>query len=455
MKRRKHILLFILLLTSILWAMLEALQSLPKRMGAGDFDLQQRIAVSNASFVYVLERERWIEFKLPVGADNIRLISNANIDASLSTEVTDTWKYALNYQVLDKQGDIIQDKVYHQHASLNKVENSDTNQSFVPNFYLSGKLMPLDGQSFYISLNTLPEAERVRIRLDNTDPEVLDAVVRLYYFEKIPEHRIDLIWKRMSDKRKEKMASGNIYPLDLLTKQEIDNLLLTFQRPLSPEGIENYAYKSRILYSMQTYEGERVYDPIVLYGVLINERYRGVIPIPENGGNIRLQLDPAYFNAVADTPEMITIRWLGRTVTERSMHQVPWQGETVAFEHHFDGGFLEISAQNDIVASAFIVEGDSQIDITPESVYLRGYLAGPDLFLSYPVKHTGGSSTPLRIDFRYFHPDKNQESSDTLIAEHEVVSVPVAYSLIGKDGEIVKREDRKSTRLNMRWLVCQ
>jgi len=445
MKRRKHILLFILFLTSMLWVMLEALQSLPKRMGAGDFDLQQRIAVSNASFVYVLDRERWIEFKLPSGTDNIRLISNANIDAFLPTEATDTWQYALHYQILNKQGEVIQDKVYHQHASLNKVENSETGQSFVPNFYLSGKLAPLDGQSFYLNLNILPDADRLRIRLADTIPEVLDAVVRLYYFEKIPERKIDLIWKRMSDKRKEKMASGNVYPLDLLTKQEIDNLLLMFQRPLSPLGIENYAYESRILYSMQAYEGERVYDPVVSYGVLINEHHRGVIPVPEHGGRVRLQFGPAYHDKVVDAPGTISIRWSGRTATERSVHHVAWKGEAVEFEHHFDGGLLEISAQNAIVASVFVIQDGLPVDMTPEPVYLRGYLTGPGQSLSYPVRHIEGNPTPLRVDFRYFHPYTDQESGDLLTSEQETVAVPVGYSLIDENGEIVKQDELQLT----------
>ena len=417
--------------------MLKALQSLPKWMGSGDFDLQQRIAVSSASIVYVLDQERWLDFKLPAGADRLRLVSNASIAASLPTEIMDAWQYALEYQILDENGDTLLEKTYHKRAGLNQIKNDETNTYFQPVFYLRGELEPLAGQSIFLNLEDIPDADRLRIRLASSDPEISDAVVRVYHFAKIPKRNISLIWRRMAETRKEDLASGNIYPLDLLTKQEVENLMLTMQSPLAPMGVERYAYQSRVLYSMRAFEGERIYDPITLHGVLINKQYRGVIPIPENGGRVRLEFDPAYETGKKMAPETINIRWFGRTATERSTHRIVWQGNTAQFEQNFSGGLLEISAQDDIVVSAFLINADSQLDITPETVYLRGYTIDPESSVSYQVAHAGEKATPLRLDFRYLYPENHRDQKEVLSR--------IEYSLIDETGRIFKQDSFEFT----------
>lgn len=404
MRSRKPILLIVIFLSSLLWGVWSTLQSLPKWVSRSDSSLQERIAASNSSIVYILKPSHWLEFKLPTGADNVRLISNASIAVTLPTEQTDSWQYALDYQLLDNNGQLLLEDIYHKRTSHNKIEDSVTGELFAPNFYLSDELAPLDGQSILLNLSNFPDVDRLRVRLADPDPAINDVVVRVYYHEKIPKRKLSLIWKRMSDKRKETLASGNIYSFDLLTDQEKRRLLSELQRPLSPVGIEGYTYQSRLLYSMQGYEGQRVYEPISLHGVLIDDHSRGVIPIPEKGGKIRLQFDQAYDVKANHTEEPIIIRWFGRKITDRLTYTIIWDGTTTYFEQFFDGGLLEISSQAQIVARAFLDDADPPLELTPENLYIRGYTTDKNVSVNYRVAHTNEDATPFRVDFRYIIP---------------------------------------------------
>ncbi|MDH5552389.1 MAG: hypothetical protein OEX82_03575, partial [Nitrosomonas sp.] len=231
--------------------------------------------------------------------------------------------------------------------------------------------------------------------------------------------------------RKEALSSGNIYTFDLMTAQERNSLLHRLQRPLSPTGIEGYAYQSRILYSMKAYEGQKVFDPISLHGVLIDEHLRGVIPIPEKGGRVRIQFDQAYGENLVDVEENIMIRWYGRKISERSLQSVAWSGTSAQFEQFFAGGLLEISANQPVVARVFLEEGDTSLDITPETVYLRGYVADEEASVIYQVAHSSDDATPFRVDFRYIK---------ALTSTQEADSAPtIVYDLMDAQDSIIKQ----------------
>ena len=435
MGKRERLLFFIFLVICIAWGGYTAVQSLPKWSGASDQVMQERIAVSDPSITYILKKSEpnWLEFKLPAATDFIRIVSNASLLLSLPTEPDDTWQYAFRYQLVGKNGEVLLENIYHKRTGVKKIAGKYSGETFSPVFFLSDQLTPANGQ--VMLLNLVQGADKLRISLDRTDSAIQDVVIRASYYEKTQRYKLDSLWKRMSDKRKAVLAEGNIYSFNMLTPQERKNILLALQRPLSPTGVEGYSYDSRILYTIKEYDEAQVYEPIASKGIIVDAHFRGVIPIPEQGGSVLLKFSPTWGDLVETTQQPIQVKWYGKQVNERTQYELDWNGQSMQYEQHFDGGLIEITSNANISVRAYLLDANEAEEITPENRYIRGYLAQENLFVEYPVVHSGKDSAPFRLDFRYI-------ISSALTAQSSVATPPViSYALLDNQEKIVKQGD--------------
>ncbi|MDX8405203.1 MAG: hypothetical protein R8K50_03540 [Mariprofundus sp.] len=360
-----------------------------------DSDVQKRIALSVRSPVYVLDRERWTEFNIPKATPVLRVVTNATLPSAPGFNPAMRWSFSLQYQFIDSAGNVVLQRDYAYRTGARQYKDPESGAVFTSSFYLEPELMPADGHVVSLNLATLPDVTRMRVKLLQADPQILDVAFRAYIQERVPEFRIAHRWLRLSDEQKAGLAKGNVYDQELLGQTEIKNLLRYKEHPLGPTGIAGDAYHSRTLYVMRDYDGEVEALPVRPAGLFVDGYTHGTIALPEGGGKLRLQFIPSAQPPLAGSA--IQLRWFGRLLAERSQVDVRWRGGMTEFKGEWRGGLLEVIAEGGLAVRAFLTQaGQPEQEITPPAMYLRAYVAD----VEYAVDHVGNQATPFRVDLR-------------------------------------------------------
>lgn len=399
-------------------------------ISGADRALQKRIAVSDPSVVYVLNKDSWTEFNIPNGTSSLRVVNNATLPSFVKVDPAINWQYVLQYEFLDSSGKVLLRRNYSYRASLQQFLDTKTNSKFSASFYLEPDLLATDGHIVAINLVNLPQATSMRVKILQADPLIRDVVFRAYIEEVVPDFRIAHRWLRLSDEQKLKLARGNVYSQDLLAENEIRNLLRGQEHPLGPVGISGRSYRSRTLYVMREYEGQEIAVPVLPAGVYVDEHIRGVIPLPEEGGKVRLKFTSQGQEKVPVPGSTIQVRWIGRLITDRKQTGVVWRGDGTTLDADWKGGLLEVAASGGLTVRAFLMQGeDKEQEITPQAMYLRAFAAQQENPVEFSVDHVGNDPTPFRVDIR-------QALSPAEIVEDSPVWV--SYQLLNQQGAIVR-----------------
>lgn len=425
MRRALALLLLLLAFAGAGWLTWRGLFSAPRI----DSALQQRIAASSISLAYVLHPDRWLEFAVEPGTHHIRIVTNANLPASLASRPEDVWKYALALELVDAGGKVLLAREYHQRASLTRLRDPKSGEEFTPSFYLTGELHPTDGKLFLLNPAAYGRVAKLRVRLSRADPAIASVVVRAYAPQKLAEYKLAHQWQRLTEQEKKQAARGNIYGHELLLESEIANLLREREAPLAPSGVRGRAYQALSLYVMREYEGQVVETPITPAGVLVDHDLKGIIPIPERSGQVRLELAATGVGAPPPEDAPLHIRWIGRGPLERASRTERWRGASLSLTQAWQGGLLEISAPGRLVARAYLATAEGEQEITPEPMYARTFVADAAP-VSYAIEHLGDAATPLRVDLRHFATEPAADGT---------ISPPmVGYELLDGAGKVVR-----------------
>jgi len=418
-------LLLLLLAVATLWAAGRLdWQSLLRRFSATPDETLREQPV-RVSTLYLLTDESWTSFDLPGGGEMIRLVSNANVPSE--TEPGEPVAYAVHYQLLNRQGEGLAAHVYHHNSKIVPHLNPETGDREPSAYYIEGSELPAEGRIAMVNLRGLKGVSRLRLRLGIGDERVRQVGVRVYAPEKTAEHKLGFFWQRLTERQKQALAEGSVYPHELLLPEEKLNLARRLWRPLGPVGVVGRDYASIQLYLRQDGEEARFDEPILPAGLLVDNGRYGVIPLAEGENRLRLRLLPTP-SAAGTNPGVIRLRWYGSSAEAPRQWELPWSDEAMYFTETLAGGLLEIEAPAPLTARVYRIDKEQEREITPEPVYNRSYRPSSDRPLNYTLVHVGDSATPLRVDLRLlFDP-----------ARPPAGSVAVGYELRDATGKPVR-----------------
>jgi hypothetical protein len=385
---------------------------------------------AKAAIATVLDADRWTVFPLAGTPSGVRLVTNAGIPAAASAAPGTVYGYAIRYQVLGGGGEVLRDRTYHQRTRITRFKDPEgVRGEYTAAFYVGEPLVPADGRALSIDLEGLARPSQVRVELARRDSLVHDVVVRASHRERVPAHRLGNLWKRLSEEQKAALARGNVYPHDLLSESEVENLLRERWRPLGPSGVEGRDYVQRKLYLASDLEGEAIEEPVPPAGLMLGPGRHAVVPIPEAGGRVRLvfQSDtPDWAAAHAESPE-IQFRWYGPGPRRHREGTIRWQGNGTRFEDAFDGGLLELSATSVMTVRAYLAGAGGMDEITPRPILLRSYLCERGAPVEFEVAHAAGRPTPLRLTLWRVIPPLGAPESGA-----------ARYQLLGPAGDVLQ-----------------
>ena len=352
-----------------------------------------RVSHAQKSLTYIITQERWTTFPLNDMDQVIRVVSHANLPSHLQRDDY-TWHYAFEYQVVDHQGQVVVQHYYHHRARILQYEDVDKKPSPNKYFYADPTLNPTSGQIMMINLKKQRSIRSIRLRLYQKDEGIKDVNIRLYQPSPIARHKYAFFWKRLHLKQKERLASGNLYPLALLREDEIYHIMANYFSPLGPTGIEGKDYDVRTLYIDQSYEIEKVSDAILPSGLLVFDGFHGTIPM-DMAGDVTLSFLPTQSTEHAVNTH-IQLHWYGKNRGKRRSFRVPWQGDGIKKTLSLGAGLLEVISSQPLLVRV----SRGKEDITPKRNAIRMYQVDRVNHVDFAIEHVNNTPTPFRLALR-------------------------------------------------------
>ena len=349
---------------------------------------------------YILEGNRWLRFRIPPGQTALNIASNANVPASLYGTKDFTVQYSLLYRLVDARGNILREGSYSASSGFS-IYLDDATGALVPvHFYRALDVVPLGSRISLINLEGFADsATELRLGLGPAEAPITDVTVRAYFNEKPPPYKLRYLWQRMSLKKKERLARGNIYPLELLSEVEKRNIIENRWAALAPLGIEGRDYFERRLYTSEKGDGSREVHSIQPRGVRVEGDLVGVILVPENGGCVTLEIEALEaFAPGASGHAQVT--WFGEAPEERIDSSILLTGELTTYERDYRGGYLEIDSEEPVVVRAKLAAHPLDLDITPEPSCIPAYALTSGKALEFEIGRALPDWTPVRVDLR-------------------------------------------------------
>lgn len=355
---------------------------------------------TRSTVAYVLPETTWLEFPVSGGGNSIRVLSTANVprDALLPDDAR--LEYAVRYQLINGHGDVVVDRTHHHRTGVSAYEGTATEEVFTRTFYADESESPTTSQRLMATLAGFEDVATVRLRLATKMQPITSVVTRLSERASASSSKTPRFWQRLSRLQQQLLGDASVYGKNLLTEHEKQQLLESSWRPVGPNGIKGKDYRERRVYMLLEPLGEPSYRKVLPAGLYVDRKLRGVVPLPHPSRDVTLRFSAVESGHTRELNQVITVRWYGRRADAREIHRIAADSDALEWRHHFDAGYLEISAPFPAIVRVFGGDNEDQIEITPETRYLRGYLADAGRVVDYLVDHTDDQATPYRIDLR-------------------------------------------------------
>lgn len=371
-----------------------------------------------------------IEFILGPSTSAVRIQSNANlrdIDLSRKARKADSnrrWRYVLEIEEIRADG--TSTLVSHSfRRDLVEVALS-VDQTGTGSFYLRKDLpSPMAVATLRLDYAGGLRPEKLRIRLLSADSDIADVLLRVAAPEPLTQRSAETMWARLSDEQQNRLSSGNLYPADLLIKQERENLIASRWRPLGPVG----NVEGRDIYVLEAEERGVVATSFEEPVPTVGRQRLMAIQLPETGGRLRVELTPleGATGTAESFPAQVNLDWAGYSAFQRSKRTYPWSSGSFSQEITLPGGRVELGATREAQVRVLLLGPGEPQDITPEARYLRSWTVEPNVPLDFSISHAGIRSTPIRFVFRRVRPEGSVYPDS-----------PVTMTLMGADGQVLR-----------------
>jgi hypothetical protein len=438
-------LLLFIFMTLLLWQSWPQIDAWLLSQGNKAIHSQEKLRTAHKRTVYVLDRQRWTEFVLLPKQPVVRVLSNATIPLAQSLNHEQQWQYALQYQILDKDGHVLAEHDYHHRTRVTVYQQRYADNRLRPVFYIDPNKQPSDGRNMLINLSDTPNAARLRLRLHSADTDVIDVAIRVFWRQTWDEYKLDYLWHRLNDKQKRSLARGSLYEVEFLQPQEKRNLLRERWAVIGPVGVAGQEYQPRDIYVHEDIEGEIIRLPVESYGVFVDAYHWITLPLLEQGGRIHLRVSdalPLPGQTPTEPPVAVSIKWYGRSSTERRDQTFIWDGTENGFEQEFAGGLLEISASQPVMMRVFLRKTEASPEITPPPVHSSATLIQKEMSVDFQINSLHHQATPVRVTVRRLFESqlasqKANRSVQQPLNATSVLPFPISPCSLSDDSETV------------------
>ncbi len=322
----------LILLLALLWGYRVELQQWILPLLEEQPPLEARFAEEVRQVVgYELKREEWLPFPLNQNGPVVRVLTNAVVPLNAPSLDTNEWDYSLLYRLLDGNGAIIHEGEYQHHTRLTRFQLSTQGPYFTPAMFRLGERTLADTRIFPLNIKGQEPPLTLWLKLKAQEPIIEQVVARVFREELVQAEKASLLWNRLSPESRDQIAKSTLYPGDLLTERERSALMGDLWRPQGPRGVPGEDFQAVPFLVWEDAIEERFFvsgRPVPPQGFPFGAGRYGVIPVPEQGGRLRLELKPERALARAEVP--VSIAWFGRLAVEHEQFQRRWRGKALS-----------------------------------------------------------------------------------------------------------------------------
>jgi len=350
------------------------------------------------SIVYTLPARGVDRYPIGHRAGPIRLLANAALRSDAAHDRI--YPYAVDYTLL-QDGRVVHRGRYHFRGRLLYYRNARSGELQPTSRYDADvPLRPTATEAALIDAARFPQADRLELSVAAASPEIDGIDLRLYLQPPpLEARRLQRQWLRMARTQQEELARDTIYPPELLTTDEVVNLMRSRWRPVGPLG---GGFRARRLHSLEATFADWVSTETLPPGLLLDATRRAVFPLPPGSGRLELSLTPAPTVAGQPVPQPapVQLRWFGVDPAQRASYRLDRPERPLQWSGTLAPGLLELSAQEPLLARLLRHGPTGVEELTPERGLLRLYRADGATPLEFSVAHVGSEPTPCRIDLR-------------------------------------------------------
>ena len=316
----------------------------------------------------LLDNSNWVEFQVAAEAQSFRLLTNAALKslAMESTELNDPrlgWRYSIQYQLLDQKRNLIFESIYHFRSNVKQLLDAENGEPVYTHFF--GKTSMVSTQTCVmqqkISRNHRQTAI-VRVRVNSADPQIQEIVGRVNIKMERPDFQRRETWNRLSRERRDAICNYSVFPQDLLSETEKQNLLRWRWTPAPTIGRHTKRYLF-FVGELDDFEspGDDVQD-----GWVGTVRFRRiVVPVPV--GNARLKLDfERGEDAALSPPVDVHISSIDDDILQQNKSHFVFRDPKLAVDMDVRGGMVEIESSRAVAVRAFWNPDDESLRRPPE-----------------------------------------------------------------------------------------
>ncbi|KZN42576.1 hypothetical protein N474_06340 [Pseudoalteromonas luteoviolacea CPMOR-2] len=243
-KKVLHMLLLSSLLLVVLWASYNGYVWLSSAER-----LEERSEEETRSVVHWLPTDKFVSFNFSSSRTlAIRLLSNAIFDGQQAFD--EPVNYAIEYQLLNQQDQILVEHVYHHASKLVLAAQEQQVKQIIED---RKALSVASGQSFYVDTSAYPSASKIRLKLLPEEDALRGVVVRLHAKTPADNDGSQQIWLKLPLEWRDRMLNYHTLGGNALTQWELSNAVSFDWQKLAPQGIPNIDFVSDILYETLPY----------------------------------------------------------------------------------------------------------------------------------------------------------------------------------------------------------
>lgn len=362
------------------------------------------------SVAFVLDGDHRLEYSVPGKVEQIRLLINANLKPGVLEEGLSPEKprkarsFRLELEERDSRGRTLNRQEWRFLAPVSAYRDPEQGQLRSALFFVDRDWVPSNGSEVMLEGLRSRRVSSIRLRVLETDPEILDLIVRAYS----PVAGTDVHqWDRLADPVRTQLLSGNVYPEGLLRQEEKENLLARTWQPLAPNSpwgrspLQRQVYQ--VLAPLQAEAGAD-YKP---QGLRIDPTRLGVFHLPMAGGRFRLKALAWEPRGAGQPDPYLKLHWVGPGLGNQSSHRIPWPEDELTLETSYAGGFLIVEANRPGSIRAWGRGAAGEVEITPAPDTLGCTLLNPGQTVAFAVPPPEGDPIAFRLDVRQIlaHPD--------------------------------------------------
>ena len=355
------------------------------------------LAATHSSVLNLFDRQAWLIYSRPPGADSLLAIFNAALAVpnQPACQLATEWVYGVAYEVRNSQGRTLRRGTFHFSTRLPGTVQLQPN-IWTPrsSFDATSTLLPSMADQGTVDFSATPSATHVAFRMVDAVPEVSEVGLRLFSKLETAAEQRQRKWLTLPAQNQSRLAELTALPARLLSEADIDALMAQRWMRLGPSRMEGDALRTRRLFSTDLPLPSGCASELQ-GGLLVDAGFGVALPLPPSRSELRLR-----FDALGSRTARVELSWRGSQAWERRSESLKLT-LPATIERRFPPGLLQLKSDQPLMLHVERRLGGNWQDATPERQFLATYRAASGSSLSYLLAAPGSSQVqPLRLDLR-------------------------------------------------------